>query len=419
MGQWNPAEGDPAVGRAVERALRAVRAVTALSGLRVVLTLDQLAEYVGEHAEALDTGLQQGPVAATQVERVVQGAHIGYRHPDAAWTTLPSRIASAHEGAEFARWFAEWLSAADPDRRQAARAEAKAVAAVARATGKKALADRIDATFRRGRLQLLRGGEKGGEKARKSDSVAVAEKPVAVADVAEQHPDDAPATAEEAAKESTSPDTAPASTPAPPPASVSRLPAKTTAGILVGTAMLIVGTVAGVAVLSETGAVASGVPGRSATSSSTSSTSGGTGASSAASPVGSGSATVTGTGRATRPGGSGAATGDGTGSAAGGGGSPVAVVFTEPASGSNTGSGSGSGGSGGGGGGTATGTGGGSGGSAPATGQSSPSGAPTLAAPSTSPASSSPASSPATIAPSSTESTTGCVDLLGLLGICV
>ena len=195
MGQWNPAEGNPAVGRA----LGAVRAVTALSGLKVVLTLDQLAAYVGQPISVLDTGMRNGPAAASQVERVVQGSYVGYRHPDAAWTGLPSRVAAAREGEEFARWFADWLEAAGPERRDAARGTAKAVAGAARAVGRAALADQIDGAYRRGRVRRTAAGAEVSQKA------------------------------------------------------VSRLPAKTTAGILTGTAVLLVGAVAGVAVLTGTG----------------------------------------------------------------------------------------------------------------------------------------------------------------------
>ncbi|HEX4788139.1 MAG TPA: hypothetical protein VH372_06720, partial [Actinospica sp.] len=283
MRQWNPAEADSAVGRA----LGAVRAVTALSGLKVVLTLEQLAAYVGEQESRLDEGLRAGPVAGSQVERVVQGSYVGFRHPDAAWTMLPSRMAAAREGAEFARWFAEWLARREPGRREEARAAAKAVAAAARATGKKALGDRIDGMFRRSRREG-RGGRVGRVGCDGSGGAAGPDAAAAVTSSTDDPIASLPS-APPALAASSSAASASSAAYVPSAASVSRLPAKTTAGILAGTAMLIVGAVAGVAVLTETGAVANGARSRAPTSASSdgaSPASPGT----AASPAASGSA---------------------------------------------------------------------------------------------------------------------------------
>jgi hypothetical protein len=222
--QWIPAEGNPAV----RQSLETVRAVTALSGLRAVLALDLLAAFVDTPMSSLDTGLRNGPVAASEVERVVQGSYVGYRHPDAAWTTLPSPVAAAGPGVVFARWFADWLDQADPQRRDRgdARATAKAVAAAARAAGKTALADRIDGVYRgkNGKRKPAPplGDDEKGESAAAASAAAMAVVPAGRR-------------------------------------AASRLPARTTAGILAGTAVLLAGAVAGVAMLSEGGAAANGV----------------------------------------------------------------------------------------------------------------------------------------------------------------
>jgi hypothetical protein len=155
MGQWNPAVG---------RALAAVRAVTVLGGLRVVVTVDQLALYVDASLSSLDIGLRNGPVAAGLLERVRQGTHIGYRHPDAAWTSLPSRIEAAPDALEFARWYAGWLEELGPDRREAARLTALTVAAAAAAAGDAVQATRIRAVYRRvgRRPHMVRSGASAG-----------------------------------------------------------------------------------------------------------------------------------------------------------------------------------------------------------------------------------------------------------------
>ena len=140
MGQWNPAVG---------RALAAIRAVTVLGGLRIVVTVDQLARYAGASISSLDIGLRNGPVAAGLLERLTQGTHIGYRHPDAAWTGLPSRIDAAPDAVRFARWYAEWLEAGDPAQREAARLTAFTIAAAASAAGDTALAARIRGVYAR------------------------------------------------------------------------------------------------------------------------------------------------------------------------------------------------------------------------------------------------------------------------------
>ena len=140
MGQWNPAVG---------RALAAVRAVTVLGGLRIVVTVDQLARYTDAPLSSLDIGLRNGPVAAGLLERLTQGTHIGYRHPDAAWTGLPSRIDAAPDAVEFARWYAGWLEECEPARREAAKLTAVTVAAAAAAAGDLALAGRIRAGYAR------------------------------------------------------------------------------------------------------------------------------------------------------------------------------------------------------------------------------------------------------------------------------
>jgi hypothetical protein len=140
MGQWNPAVG---------RALAAVRAVTVLGGLRVVLTVDQLALYADAPLSSLDIGLRNGPVAAGLLERICQGTHIGYRHPDAAWTSLPSRIEAASDALEFARWYADWLEVLDPELREAAKLTALTVAAASAAAGDTVQAARIRAAYRR------------------------------------------------------------------------------------------------------------------------------------------------------------------------------------------------------------------------------------------------------------------------------
>lgn len=134
MGQWNPAAA---------RALAAVRAVTALGGLRVVVTLDQLARYVDAPLSSLDVGLRNGPVEAGLLERLIQGTHIAYRHPDTAWTGLPSRDEAAPHAVDFARWYAGWLESATPAQRQAARLAASTVAAAAAAAGDALPARRI------------------------------------------------------------------------------------------------------------------------------------------------------------------------------------------------------------------------------------------------------------------------------------
>jgi len=225
MGQWNHTEG-----LGTGQAVAAVRAVTALSSLRVVLSLDQLAAYVGVPMRTLDVALGAGPVSCGQIERVMQGEHVGFRHPDAAWTTLPSRVAAASAGVEFARWFADWLDGIGPERRTAAHATARAVAVAARAAGRTALADRIESVYsRRKRREAM------------TAAALVAAAPGAESEAAESGTGEPKPRQTAAAK------------------AVSRLPARATAGILVGTAVLVTGAVIGVAVLSETGAVASGV----------------------------------------------------------------------------------------------------------------------------------------------------------------
>lgn len=140
MGHTNPAVG---------RALAAVRAITVLGGLRVVLTVDQLADYAGAPLSSLDIALRNGPVRAGQLERLTQGTHIGYRHPDAAWTSLPSRIEAAPDALGFARWYAGRLASFGPVEREAARLTALTIAAAAAAAGDGALAAHIRRPFRR------------------------------------------------------------------------------------------------------------------------------------------------------------------------------------------------------------------------------------------------------------------------------
>lgn len=140
MGQWNPAVG---------RAMAAVRAVTVLGGLRVVVTVDQLADYTGAPLSSLDIGLRDGPVRAGLLERLTQGTHIGYRHPDAAWTSLPSRIEAASDALDFARWYVGWLVSIGPVEREAARLTALTVAGASAAAGDTALAVDIRGHFRR------------------------------------------------------------------------------------------------------------------------------------------------------------------------------------------------------------------------------------------------------------------------------
>jgi hypothetical protein len=62
--------------------MAAVRAVTVPGGPRVVPTVDQLADFAGAPLSSLDIGLRNGPVRAGLLERLIQGTHIGYRHPD-------------------------------------------------------------------------------------------------------------------------------------------------------------------------------------------------------------------------------------------------------------------------------------------------------------------------------------------------
>lgn len=140
MGLTNPAVG---------RALAAVRAVTVLGGLRVVLTVDQLADYAAAPISSLDIGLRNGPVRAGQLERITQGTHIGYRHPDAAWTSLPSRIEAAPDALAFARWYAGRLATLGPAEWEAAKLTALTIAAAASAAGDGALAAQIRRHFRR------------------------------------------------------------------------------------------------------------------------------------------------------------------------------------------------------------------------------------------------------------------------------
>jgi hypothetical protein len=156
MGQWNPAVG---------RALAAVRAVTVLGGLRVVVTVDQLAGYLDAPLSSLDIGLRNGPVRAGLLERLIEGTKVGYRHPDAAWTSLPSRIEAAAGAVDFARWYADWLDSIGPAEREAARLTALAVAASAAAAGDGALATRIRRHFRRAR-RLPRTGRTAAAAAR-------------------------------------------------------------------------------------------------------------------------------------------------------------------------------------------------------------------------------------------------------------
>ncbi|WP_034268102.1 hypothetical protein [Actinospica robiniae] len=86
---------------------------------------------------------------AGQLERITQGTHIGYRHPDAAWTSLPSRIEAAPAALEFARWYAGRLGSLDPAEREAAGLTALTIAAAAAAAGDGALAAHIRGHLRR------------------------------------------------------------------------------------------------------------------------------------------------------------------------------------------------------------------------------------------------------------------------------
>lgn len=365
------------------RAVRAVRAVTALSRLRVVLSLDQLAAYADVPMQTLDDGLSTGPVADGRIERVVQGSYVGYRHPDAAWTTLPSRLAAASAGIEFARWFADWLDEVGPERRKAAHATAKAVSAAARAAGKTALADRIESVYSRRKR-----------------------------------------------REAEAPFPLPNPPPMPTARAVSRLSTRTTAGILIGTAVLLTGAVAGVAALSETPAIAGGVQARSIGGASPNgiATDGIQASSSGSGPPGlaaapSSSAASSGGPATTRPSSSATSSASlGTSSSAGANGtSPVQVDYVSSAAGS-TSSGSSGGSS------TTSGGNSGSGGSStsPTTDPATTASSTTASAPTTSAA---PTTSIATTAssdpvatattPSSGDSTTGCINLLGLISVCL
>lgn len=377
MGQWNPAEGNPAVGRA----LGAVRAVTVLSGLKVVLTLDQLAAYVGQPISVLDTGMRNGPAAASQVERVVQGSYVGYRHPDAAWTGLPSRVAAAREGEEFARWFADWLAAAGPERRDAARGTAKAVAAAARAVGRAALADQIDGVYRRGRTRKASAGAAGATHAAGAAAGGVTRDGAAAAGSPGSGGD---------------PDTADV-----PQKAVSRLPARTTAGILTGTAVLLVGAVAGVAVLTGTGPAQAVNRSRPPISASGAGAGGSVPAPSGpavSAPAVSASASLTQASKSPRPGGasSGAAT-------------PVLAGFEKSPAGAG-GSGTSAGSSGGGGGGSGGGS---TGSSSSAAAPSSPS------SPAPSVATDTSSAAPQSSSPAASATEESCLNLVGLLGVCL
>lgn len=382
--QWISAEENPAV----RQSLETVRVVTALSGLRTILALDLLAAFVDVPMSSLDTGLRNGPVAASEVERVVQGSYVGYRHPDAAWTTLPSPVAAVGAGVVFARWFADWLDQAEPERRDRgdARATAKAVAAAARAAGKTALADRIDGVYRgngKRKPSPPVGGDEKGESAAAASAAAMAVVPAGRR-------------------------------------AASRLPARTTAGILAGTAILLAGAVAGVAMLSEGGAAANGV--RSGALGSVSADGEGTtgpvgtpsaGADATSAPTRSVSAATTAgvSGQASNSAGSGS-----TGqllAAFVSGGAPHSTATATVNSKANTSSGSGNG----------TGTGSGAGGtvvtSAPGTTTSTTAGSATSssAAPATS---TSAVTDPSTsAAATATASNQGCVDLLGLVTVCL
>jgi hypothetical protein len=120
-----------------------------LGGLRAVVTVDQLADYVRLPLSSLDVALRNGPVAAGLLERMQQGTHIGYRHPDAAWTSLPSRLEAGPDAVDFARWYADWLETVDAERREAAKLTALTVAASAAAAGETQLASRIRGPYRR------------------------------------------------------------------------------------------------------------------------------------------------------------------------------------------------------------------------------------------------------------------------------
>lgn len=383
--QWIPAEDDSAV----RQSLETVRVVTALSGLRAVLALDLLAAFVDTPMSSLDTGLRNGPVAASEVERVVQGSYVGFRHPDAAWTTLPSPVVAAGPGVVFARWFADWLDRAEPERRDRgdARAAAKAVAAAARAAGKTALADRIDGAYRAKNGKRMPsppvGDDEKGESAAAAGAAAMAVVPAGRR-------------------------------------AASRLPARTTAGILVGTAVLLAGAVAGVAMLSEGGAAANGV--RSGALSGASA-----GAEGTTGPVGTPSAGAGATTAPTRSvsaaasaGVSGQASNSASSGSAGqlpvafvSGGAPHSTATNNVNSKTNTGSGAGSGsGSGSGAGGTVT-------TSAPGTTTSTTavSGTSSSAAPATS---TSAVTDPSTsAAATATASNQGCLNLLGLVTVCL
>lgn len=129
--------------------MAAVRAITVLGGLRVVLTVDQLADFAGAPLSSLDIALRNGPVREGLLERLTQGTHIGYRHPDAAWTALPSPIEAASGALDFARWYAGRLESIGPVEREAARLTALTVATAAAAAGDTALAAHIRRHFRR------------------------------------------------------------------------------------------------------------------------------------------------------------------------------------------------------------------------------------------------------------------------------
>jgi len=380
MGQWNAIDGAPGTGRAVA----AVRAVTALSRLRVVLSLDQLAAYTDVPMHTLDEGLSAGPVADGRIERVVQGSYVGYRHPDAAWTTLPSRLAAASAGVEFARWFADWLDGVGPERRKAAHATARAVSAAARAAGKTALADRIESVYSRRKRRE--------------------------------------------AEEAKPPPLLPLAPPPPAAKAVSRLSTRTTAGILIGTAVLLTGAVAGVAALSETTAIAGGVQAKSIGAASPSgvgtdgiqasfSSHAGLAAASSSSATSSAGPTTT------RPSSSATSSATpGTSSGTGPNGtSPVQVDYVSSAGGSASSGASSTSGTSGSTGSTTSSTDGGGSSTSPTTAPATTASATTTsAAPTTSIATTSSSDPVATATtPSSGDSTAGCLNLLGLISVCL